>query len=542
MNYNLLDENWIPVLYHDGRWERIGINSAFLHATRIHGIVQSSPLDHFAIHRFLLTLLYWKADHAGGVQELRSSLLRGDMPAAIVEAIYKESSQFGLFDEIAPFLQDTSITKRKETKSAGSFFAEMATGTNIAHFHHGDDNALRLCLNCVTRGLLRLVPWSQSGGSGITPSIHGAPPIMTLAKGHTLAATLGLNLIPLNAPAGKPQWSGHFEPTNSRQPIPFLEAFTWNPRRILLPRPEEAGLCWGCGAEGIPVVGRVCYQKNDATKKPSKDKPFPWQDPAAFYPTDTPNNPMKSIDHIDGRTTVTGSDLRRLIKQDRLPPCQITTANPEHRGWILAIPCTTGMNAKTFDHRQIVLDTLGPDSVKDLVPPPESRDTEKNGRDGFGLSALETPSPGIRQLILAANRHLTHTDWVILGRAAFRSLHEVPAAFDLFAGIYWPLRRQYVDFPARHTVWLLLKLMATVPETLRANSACAGFCPLSQLPRRQLITPKNGRRASPYPIGLPRGHQMEAALQMAIRANVRKRPPDQFDWAGFCNRLSKLIG
>ncbi len=23
--YNLLDEHWIPVLYHDGRWERVGI-------------------------------------------------------------------------------------------------------------------------------------------------------------------------------------------------------------------------------------------------------------------------------------------------------------------------------------------------------------------------------------------------------------------------------------------------------------------------------------------------------------------------------------
>ena len=25
MNYNLLDEEWIPVLYHDGQWKRLGI-------------------------------------------------------------------------------------------------------------------------------------------------------------------------------------------------------------------------------------------------------------------------------------------------------------------------------------------------------------------------------------------------------------------------------------------------------------------------------------------------------------------------------------
>ena len=30
MGYNLLDERWIPVLYRDGKWGRVGIRKAVL--------------------------------------------------------------------------------------------------------------------------------------------------------------------------------------------------------------------------------------------------------------------------------------------------------------------------------------------------------------------------------------------------------------------------------------------------------------------------------------------------------------------------------
>jgi hypothetical protein len=50
-------------------------------------IAAASPVDLFAAHRFLLTLLYWKADVVDGVQEVRNALLRGEVPQEILEAI-----------------------------------------------------------------------------------------------------------------------------------------------------------------------------------------------------------------------------------------------------------------------------------------------------------------------------------------------------------------------------------------------------------------------------------------------------------------------
>lgn len=75
VSYNLLVEPWIPILWNDGRYGRVGIREALRQAGHIHCITSASPLDLFAIHRFILTLLYWKADLAGGVERIRTSLL-----------------------------------------------------------------------------------------------------------------------------------------------------------------------------------------------------------------------------------------------------------------------------------------------------------------------------------------------------------------------------------------------------------------------------------------------------------------------------------
>ncbi|MDP8239698.1 MAG: type I-E CRISPR-associated protein Cse1/CasA [Candidatus Hatepunaea meridiana] len=45
MCYNLLEENWIPVLYHNGDWKRVGIRRALEDAGNIRQIAASNPMD-----------------------------------------------------------------------------------------------------------------------------------------------------------------------------------------------------------------------------------------------------------------------------------------------------------------------------------------------------------------------------------------------------------------------------------------------------------------------------------------------------------------
>lgn len=533
MKYNLLEEKWIPVLYNTGKTDRVGIRGALSEASRIREIILPSPLDSFAVHRFILTLLYWKADLASGVARARESLLKGEeIPVAVLDGIVKEQECFDLFDERSPFLQDPTVREEKKDKSAGSFFAELATGTNIAHFHHGDDESLCLCLPCAALGLLRLVPWTQSGGAGLTPSVHNAPPIMALATGDSLATTLGLNLVPLEGKAGEAKWSGHFKPTNPAAPIPYLEALTWNPRRILLPAPS-AGLCWYCGQRDVPTVGPgIMFLKNEETKgkrKGEKSVPFQWRDPAAFYGADY----YKTVKSANESAATDNRDLRFLAKSKS----SVVTANGSHRGWLLFVPCTNPLNKKSFDHRVVQVDALGSDAISALVHAAEPH-RSPGSLDGWHVPRADHPR-GCALFVRAALALLTHGDWATLANAAYEDMQRSPAAFDIFAGVYWGLGDKKIPgLPSRNASWLVLKLMAAVPARLRALKPRANFNPLRTMPKQQ-ISGNKGKIG--YPLSLPRGERLEAALRDGLHINTRKKVPEPVDWPGLCHGLDQLL-
>jgi hypothetical protein len=539
VNYDLLEEKWLPVLWKNGNLRPECVINALEHASEIRCINFASPLDFFAVHRFMLTLLYWKAGLAGGVEQIRELLLGGkNIPEAVLAGIKKAASCFDLFDETSPFLQDPTVTKDKE-KSAGSLFAECATGTNIAHFHHGDDENMRLCLNCATLGMLRVVPWSQAGGAGLTPSVHNAPPIMSIATGDNLAITLGLNLVPLDVEAGEAKWSGHFKPTDITKPIPYLEALTWNPRRIWFP-PPQTGTCWYCGEGNVLTVGKIVYKKNQHTKlikQGNKSIPFSWHDPSAFYP-DNEYTTVRSYSEVDAKDN---KDLALLLEKDtgkkkrERPKSLVVEKNTYHQGWLLVVPCTNPANNKTFDLRQLELIDPSTETIHALVPPGQA---PQQGIDGW-IQPKQSYSPGIKQFVLSAERLLTQADWGALTNAAFREMQEAPAAFDVFSGLYWGLRdKKIVGLPSRNAAWLVLKLMAAVPVQARIIYPKAKFNPLQSLPRRQI---RERGRTSLYPVSFPRGPRLEAALRGALDSHMRKRCPEPIDWIGLCNGLDQLL-
>ena len=101
MDFNLIDDDWNVLT---SRWlEVMNLDAeASIHspleslnwASRLRCITLASPLDLFAAHRLLLTLLYWKAEVAGGVPQVRESLLRGEVPRLVLDAIEAEASCF----------------------------------------------------------------------------------------------------------------------------------------------------------------------------------------------------------------------------------------------------------------------------------------------------------------------------------------------------------------------------------------------------------------------------------------------------------------
>ena len=517
-SWNILERPWLGASTHGGAWRLVSPLELLRTPREFRAIAASSPLDEFAALRFLTTLVYWKADVGGGIAQVRARLLQGGVPAEVVDAIAAERESFDLFDPERPFLQDSTIDGEAD-KPAGSLFAEVATGTNIAHFDHSRDLSSPLCLACVVRGMLRLVPWSQSGGAGLTPSVHGAPPIALLPRGASIAETLAGCLADSHLVLGVPTWTGTFHPSNPSAPVPLLEGLTWNPRRVRIPRPAEDAHCRLCGAFG-PAVTRISFKKNDAVKKPEgggeKLKSFDWRDPAFRYRPEK-TEPIRSGDE---KAAALSQDVRWLRD------AQAGTAGAElvASAWSVVIPCTNPANNKTFDHRRVDV-AAGTDLSKVRV--------EHHGGDGLSLAEhpLELGQPwrggaavraAVERFVGAAAAALDETNWIALRRALGRPMHEEPEAFAIFSAIYWRVRSGGRSTLQRDAAWILLKLLALAPSSRRSTRCGRGLVEvLDAIPTRQAHrTRSDADGTSAYPIAPSRGLRLENQLAAVIEADL----------------------
>ena len=542
--WNVLISPWLEVSGLDGRISAISPLEALRSASSIHSLCAANPLDFFAAHRFLATLLYWKSSDLGGIARLRGELLENRVPAELVGLLGAESEKFELFDEERPFLQDPSLanTKDKDGSPPSYLFAEMSSGTNVAHFHHGNDASSALCLRCATQGLTRLVPWTQSGGSGLKPSIHGAPPVMAIAQGATLCVTLGLNLVPLENPLGNPQWSGQFRPEYAESLIPIMEALTWNPRRVHLLHASKGRECSRCGAGDCPTVGPIAFKKNDGFDGSTVAESYEnsWMDPAVFY---AKNAKGESVSIKSGREfeAAEETDLRELFaqkrgkKEDPAPVCQVVAANTEHAGWLLVVPCTNPANNKSFDHRLV---RVSGKLAAPLAP---------NAWDGAGnipwrAGDMRTkaqpgrfpPTRGARAFV-AAVKKLSEADLSIVAGCALKPMSHDAGAFDIFSSLYWAIRRREALAPSREAAWMTLKLMAAAGcRRLSANGDFQPWISLDVIQPRQKT--RNGTVLA-YPRTIPTG----TLLERELGAIIARFPSKPVDWAGLCQFLHRHL-
>jgi hypothetical protein len=529
-SWNVVTTEWMEVMDLQGHPRTISPLETLQRARDIHVLVSANPLDLFAAYRFLITLLYWNAEHCGGVESLRSRLLTGTMPKDVLDSLATAEGVFDLFNERKPFLQDPT-SKDAKVLPASYLFAEMASGTNVAHFHHGDDGSSRLCLRCAVQGLMRLVPWTQSGGQGKQPSIHGAPPIMAIAIGENLCETLGLNLVPLEGPIGKPQWSGQFRPTKKTKSVPLMEALTWNPRRVHLLEALPPGVCARCGESGRETVGPIVFEKNEACKE-NDGYTDAWRDPAAFYRA----RDGKTVKTSNESDAALGSDIRRLFvqrfgaKEEPAPGSIVLEANPRHGKWLLILPCTNPANNKSYDHRAL---QIGDWPDKTPMRSAELSEIPSRAGDPRALRRIGPipASKGSLAFARAAAR-LNDREWAVLTCVADGDMGDSAGAFDIFTSIYWPLRSREGTTPSREAAWMTLKLMASA-----RNREAGAVRPWEQLVLQQPEQRSRSGRVSIYPRRLPPSRQLEQELREIIHRNSDR----SIDWAGLCQFLNNTL-
>ena len=275
MNYNLLDEPWIPVLSNDGHFHRWGLLDVLKQTDRVQQFASSNPMDRVALLRLFLAILYWTRGNPPEADRAQPTEL---FPVATLTPLNERRESFNLLGDDKRFYQFHTLGAEVDSGSAAGYLIhEVPTGTNPWHFRHTTDNQDGLCPACCAMGLVRLPAFTTIGGRGWTTGVNGTPPIYAIPKGATLGETLARSWRPVPS-LGVPAWIEPDAGLPKEGEIPILTGLTWLPWRVWLGEPgSEALVCANCGRQG-PTIRR-CVRAQ--TQKPARVGQPPWQDPHA---------------------------------------------------------------------------------------------------------------------------------------------------------------------------------------------------------------------------------------------------------------------
>lgn len=372
MNYNLLEEKWIPVLWKEGNTKRAGAIEALTQAGRIRQIAASNPMDRVAVLRFLLALLYWCKGNPP------DKLPYDSFPPDWFKKLHDNEGCFNLLGKGKRFYQDHTA---KRTRAATDLIQEIPAGNNFWHFRHSTDKKDGLCPACCAMGLLRLPLFSVSGLSGpgepnLMAGINGVPPVYVVPWGKSLFNTLLANWATCTS-IGEPSW---VQPVIQIQnyDVPLLTGLTLLPRRVLLHDPvKESAACISCG-EKTAVVLTCEFQ---TAGKQENDK---WNDPHVVYLTATPRKAVKAAD-----LTAAGK-----FRMDRpWPDVLAGIVETGKQGTLLVVGFATN-KAKNVDVWERIIDLPSTGSIPETAVPllkkwlEEGRRLEKH----MGRSKIEGPA------------------------------------------------------------------------------------------------------------------------------------------------------
>jgi CRISPR type I-E-associated protein CasA/Cse1 len=297
--YNLLEEKWIPVLWRNGAFGRVGIIESLTQASQIRQIAASNPMDRVAVLRFLLGLLYWCKGNPP------DNLTRGSFPKDWFKKLEDNKDCFNLLGNGKRFYQSRTDKDTNSKKlSANYLIQEVPTGINFWHFRHATEDKDGICPACCALGLLRLPVFATSGGRGKPPGINAKPPVYVIPLGSSLADALYLSWNKIeNSNLGTAAWEKPDVELPANGEVPLLTGLTWLPRRVWLDDPDEEPPCISCGSIE-PLIKQCLFAGIGSTKTHAGSNGRIWNDPHTI--TDSkdvikPSNALSTSDSASGQ-------------------------------------------------------------------------------------------------------------------------------------------------------------------------------------------------------------------------------------------------
>jgi CRISPR system Cascade subunit CasA len=307
--YNLIDEEWIPVIDLNGNRKDLGILETLTDAENLSSIEDPSPLVTAALHRFLLAVLYRALEGPCDIDEAKKLFREGLPKGKIQEYLEKWRSRFWLFDENYPFGQNPEY-KPKSWRSWPAIAAEHnADNAKVLFDHINVAVAGDISPAATTLWILATQTFAVSAGKSEISHTGKAPSagsLMAIPIGRNLLDTFIFCLVPQNREILQndlPMWERGPEtlaylsqPSRvldkktgkeknraiERTATGVVDLYTWRSRTIILndtghEKVKDLGIASGVGyLESTmvdPMVGyRIKEMKNDNSEIKIKQK------------------------------------------------------------------------------------------------------------------------------------------------------------------------------------------------------------------------------------------------------------------------------
>jgi CRISPR system Cascade subunit CasA len=170
VNFNLIDEPFIPCLLPDGTRRECGLKETLLRAHEIHEIRDESPLVTVALHRLLLAVLHRNF----GLESLaawKRLWQAGRFDAGRLAAYFDRwRDRFDLFDSARPFYQTGGMSTKTPPLPVAALFDERACNNNATLFDHSWNDGGRAASPAeAARGLAARQGFAL--GLGVSPDV-----------------------------------------------------------------------------------------------------------------------------------------------------------------------------------------------------------------------------------------------------------------------------------------------------------------------------------------------------------------------------------
>jgi len=271
-SFNLLRDPWIPCVSLGGDEHELGIQDVCLLSQEHASIRGDSPIEAVAIMRLIIAILH-RVFGPKSSKAWQKMWEQGQFSETKLKAYLKMvADKFDLFDSANPFYQVPSLDLEKYGSPTSRLCLELSSGNNATLFDHSHED--RPCALSPAEAARRLVTYQAFTPSGLVTYEKGKNEdksadagllsncAVITARGHNLFSTFMLNLavynptddLPIRSKTtDSPSWEQTQKTrAKDRKPLGYLDALTWQSRRIKLG--------WKESDTGI-VVDRVAIMK-----------------------------------------------------------------------------------------------------------------------------------------------------------------------------------------------------------------------------------------------------------------------------------------